>query len=113
MELVKAELAKEGFGLPSDIDMQDIFKKKLSINYRKYRILGACNPDYAYMAVNYEPEIGVLLPCSVIVHENTEGETEVAAVNPLVSIMSAGNENLKEIAEEIQQRLERVIKNIT
>lgn len=113
MELVKTELAKEGFGLPSDIDMQDIFKKKINVNFRKYRILGACNPHYAHMAVQHEPEIGVLLPCSVVVQENADGDIEVAAVNPVVSMMSVDNDNLKEIATEIEQRLERAIKNIT
>jgi len=113
LERVKAELANEGFGIPSDIDMQDIFKKKINVDYTKYRILGACNPKYAYMAVQDEPEIGVLLPCSVIVRENKAGDIEIAAVDPVVSLMSAKNDNLKAIATEIQQRLERAVKNIT
>jgi uncharacterized protein (DUF302 family) len=113
IELVKEELGKEGFGFPSDIDMQDIFKKKINVNYTKYRILGACNPKYAHLAVQHEPEIGVLLPCSVIVRETTDGDIEIAAVNPVVSMMSVGNDNLKEIATEIQQRLERAVKRIT
>ena len=113
LELVKTELAKEGFGIPSDIDMQDIFKNKINVSIRKYRILGACNPQYAYSAIQQEPEVGVLLPCSVIVQENIDGDTEVASVNPVVSLMSAGNENLQKIATEIQQRLERAIKRIS
>lgn len=113
VEKIKAELANEGFGIPSDIDMQDIFKKKINVDYTKYRILGACNPKYAYMAVQNEPEIGVLLPCSVIVRENTAGDIEIAAVNPVVSMMTVGNDNLKGIAVEIQLKLERAVKSIT
>ncbi len=113
VEKIKAELANEGFGIPSDIDMQDIFKKKINVDYTKYRILGACNPKYAYMAVQNEPEIGVLLPCSVIVRENAAGDIEIAAVNPVVSMMTVGNDNLKGIAVEIQLKLERAVKSIT
>ena len=113
LELVKTELAKEGFGIPSDIDMQDIFKNKINVSIRKYRILGACNPQYAYSAIQQEPEVGVLLPCSVIVRENMDGDIEIAAVNPVVSLMSAGRSDLEDIATAIQEKLERVIKKIT
>jgi len=109
---VKAELAKEGFGVPSEVDMQKTFKMKLDINFRKYRILGACNPEYALKAVESEKNIGVLLPCSVIVQEHENGEVEVAAVDPLASMMAVTNPTVQEIATEITRRLERVIENL-
>jgi len=109
---VKAELAKEGFGVPSEVDMQKTFKMKLDINFRKYRILGACNPEYALKAVESEKNIGVLLPCSVIVQEHENGDVEVAAVDPLASMMAVTNPTVQEIATEITRRLERVIENL-
>ncbi len=112
IENVKAELAKEGFGVPSEVDMQKTFKMKLDINFRKYRILGACNPEYALKAVESEKNIGVLLPCSVIVQEHENGDVEVAAVDPLASMMAVTNPTVQEIATEITRRLERVIENL-
>jgi uncharacterized protein (DUF302 family) len=109
---VKTELAKEGFGIPAEIDMQKTFKMKLDINFRKYRILGACNPEYALKAVENEKNIGVLLPCSVIVQEHNNGDVEVAAVDPLASMMAVSNPAVQEVATEITRRLERVIENL-
>ncbi|MBW6535612.1 MAG: DUF302 domain-containing protein [Mariniphaga sp.] len=112
IESVKAELAKEGFGVPSEVDMQKTFKMKLGVDFRKYHILGACNPEYAKKAVESEKNIGVLLPCSVIVQENDNGEVEVAAVDPLASMMMVTNPTVQEVATEITRRLERVIENL-
>jgi uncharacterized protein (DUF302 family) len=109
IDLVKSELAKEGFGVPSEVDMQGTFKAKLGITFRKYKILGACNPAFALRAVESERNIGVLLPCSVVVQENDSGAVEVAAVDPLTSMMSVDNPVVQEVATEIGHRLERVI----
>lgn len=112
VEQLKAELGKEGFGIPSEVDMQSIFKMKLGIDFRKYRILGACNPEYARKAVESEKNLGVLLPCSVVVQEHENGDIEVAAVDPLASMMAVTNPTVQEVATEITRRLERVIDKI-
>jgi len=112
IEEVKSELGKEGFGVPSEIDMQATFKQKINVDFRKYKILGACNPAFAHKAVENEKNIGVLLPCSVIVQEHDNGETEVAAVDALASMMSVDNPVVQEVATEIARRLERVIENL-
>lgn len=113
LDLVKTELAKEGFGVPSEIDMQKTFKEKINVNFRKYRILGACNPTYALKAVDNESNIGVLLPCSVVIQEHENGEIEVAAVHPLSSMMAVANNVVQEVATEITHRLEKVIENLS
>lgn len=112
IENVKTELGKEGFGVPSEVDMQSTFKMKLGIDFRKYLILGACNPEYARKAVESEKNLGVLLPCSVVVQEDDNGDIEVAAVDPLASMMAVTNPTVQEIATEITRRLERVIENL-
>lgn len=112
IENVKTELGKEGFGIPSEVDMQSTFKMKLGIDFRKYRILGACNPEYARKAVESEKNLGVLLPCSIVVQEHENGEVEVAAVDPLASMMAVSNPVVQEVATEITHRLERVIDNL-
>ena len=112
IEQVKTELGKEGFGVPSEVDMQSTFKMKLGIDFRKYRILGACNPEYARKGVESEKNLGVLLPCSVVVQEHENGDIEVAAVDPLASMMAVTNPTVQEIATEITRRLERVIENM-
>lgn len=113
IEIVKSELGKEGFGVPSEVDMQGTFKKKLNINFRKYLILGACNPEYALKAVQAEKNIGVLLPCSIAIQEYKNGDVGVAAVNPLTSMMEVHNNALQDVASEITKRLERVIGNLS
>lgn len=109
IELVRSELSKEGFGVLSDIDMQSAFKQKMNVDFRKYRILGACNPPFSNKAIENEKNIGVLLPCSVVVQEHENGEVEVAAVDALASMMSVNNPAVQEVATEITSRLERVI----
>lgn len=113
LETVKTGLAKEGFGVTADIDVQNIFKNKIHVNFRKYRILGACNPHYAYLALQQEPQLGVLLPCNVVVQENLKGKIEVAAIDSVILMMPVNNKIVKEIAGEIQKKLKKVIENIS
>lgn len=112
VETVKSKLANEGFGIPSEVNMQQTFKMKLDVDFRKYLILGACNPEYAYKAVQSEKNLGVLLPCNVILQENENNEIEVSAVDPIASMTAVNNDVVQEIAEEIKSRLERVIKSL-
>ena len=109
---VTEELQKEGFGVLTEIDVQATLKKKLDIDFKKYRILGACNPPSAHKAISSEDKIGVFLPCNVVVTENEAGDVDVAAVDPVASMMAVQNDALGEVATDIRGRLERVIKNI-
>ena len=106
---VTEELKKEGFGILTEIDVTATLKKKLNVNFHKYRILGACNPPFAYRALQAEPKIGTMLPCNVIVQELDSGEIEVSAVDPLSSMQAIQNKALQPIAEEIQAKLKKVI----
>ena len=106
---VTEELKKEGFGILTDIDVTATLKKKLNVDFRKYRILGACNPPFAFKALLAEPHIGTMLPCNVIVQELDEGNIEVSAVDPLASMQSIQNMELQSIAEAIQVKLKKVI----
>lgn len=106
---VTAELKKEGFGIITEIDLKEKFKEKLGIDFRNYKILGACNPAMAHKAILAEDKIGVMLPCNVLVHEKLNGEVEVAAINPLNSIGHIGNEALKSIAKEITEALRKAV----
>ena len=108
VQRVTAELKKEGFGVLTEIDMKATFKKKLDIDYPPYIILGACNPPSAYKSLNNEVEIGLLLPCNVIVYEDN-GETVVSAIDPVVMMSVVHNPDLDPIANDIQARLQRVI----
>ena len=112
IEKVMAELKKEGFGVLTDIDVKQTLKKKLDVDFKKYRILGACNPSFAYKALQVEDKIGTMLPCNVIVQEIDEGQVEVAAIDPVASMQAVANPALKEVAEEVQAKLKKVIKNI-
>jgi uncharacterized protein (DUF302 family) len=87
-------------------------KKKIGVDFKKYKILGACNPQFAHKALQSEDKIGVFLPCNVVVEENDKGEVEVTAVDPIASMISVKNESLGKIATEIQQKLRRVIDNL-
>ncbi|MCJ7468344.1 MAG: DUF302 domain-containing protein [Maribacter sp.] len=109
IEKVAEELKKEGFGILTEIDIKETLKKKLDVDFKKYRILGACNPPYAHKALEAEDKIGTMLPCNVIVQEISKGVVEVAAVNPMASMQSVENETLKKIAQEITAKLEKVI----
>ncbi len=109
---VTENLKEEGFGILSEINVHETLKKKLDIDFRKYRILGACNPPNAYKALQAENKIGTMLPCNVIVRELEDGRTEVAAVDPVASMMAVENDDLKAIATEIREKLERVISSL-
>ena len=105
-------LKKEGFGVLTEIDITATLKKKLDVDFYKYRILGACNPHYAYLALQKEDKIGTMLPCNLIVQEKKEGIVEVSAVNPIASMISVENKKLGEIAIEIRNKLAKVISNL-
>ncbi len=109
IDKVTAELKKEGFGIITEIDIQETMKKKLDVAMRKYKILGACNPQYAYNALKAENKIGTMLPCNVIVQETEDGRVEVAAVNPMASMQAVENPELGALAGEVTEKLQRVI----
>ena len=112
IEKVTEELKKEGFGILTEIDVKETLKKKLEVDFRKYKILGACNPPFAYQALQSEEQIGLMLPCNVIVYESDQGQTMVAAIDPVASMQAVQNPKLGKIAGEIQSRLKRVIDRI-
>ena len=112
VEKVIAVLKKEGFGVLTDIDVKQTLKKKLDIDFKKYRILGACNPPFAYRALQLEDKIGTMLPCNVIVQEIDEGKIEVAAIDPVASMQAVANPGLKDVAEQVQGKLKKVIENL-
>lgn len=105
---VTEELKKEGFGVLTTIDVRETLKNKLDVEFPRYTILGACNPPFAYKALQAEEEIGLLLPCNVIVYEK-QGRTRVAAFDPMVMSAILGNRQMEPIADEVKARLERVI----
>lgn len=109
VEKVTEELKKEGFGVLSEINIHEQLKEKLNVDFKKYKILGACSPAKAYEALKVENKIGTMLPCNVIVQELDNGKVEVAAVNPVASMMAVDNSKLIEIATEIKEKLQRVI----
>lgn len=105
---VTEELQKEGFGVLTTIDVRETLKKKLNVDFKNYIILGACNPPFAYRALQAEENIGLLLPCNVIVYEST-GETVVAAFNPMAMTDLVDNPQISALASEVKEKLERVI----
>ena len=109
---VTEELKKEGFGVLTEIDMAGTMKKKLDVDLRPYKILGACNPPFAYKALQAESHIGIYLPCNVIVQDVGDGKTEVAAVDPMMAMSQVENPALEPVAQEIQAKLQRVIENL-
>ena len=109
---VTEALKKEGFGVISDIDIQGKLKEKLNVDFRKYRILGACNPPIAFQALTNEDKIGTMLPCNVIVQEIGNNKIEVAAVDPIASMQAIENEKLGPIAVQVKASLQRVIDSL-
>lgn len=112
IEKVTEGLKKEGFGILTDIDIKATLKQKLDVDFYNYRILGACNPPFAFKALQTEDKIGTMLPCNVIIQEKKQGEIEVSAVDPVASMVSVENEKLAEIANEIRNKLEKVISSV-
>lgn len=112
IEKVTAALSKEGFGVLTEIDIQATLKKKLDVDFYKYKILGACNAPFAYKALLAEDKIGTMLPCNVIVQEKIAGQVEVSAVDPMASMQAIENKDLADIAGEIRKKLEKVIMNL-
>ncbi len=105
---VKEELKKEGFGVLTEINVKNTLNEKLGINYDDYIILGACNPSFAYKALQSEKEIGLLLPCNIIVYSQND-KTIISAINPAIAMSIVENESLKEIASEVGEKLKKVI----
>ncbi len=105
-------LKEEGFGILTEIDIKATLKKKLDVDFYNYKILGACNPPFAYKALMAEDKIGTMLPCNVIVQEKIAGQVEVSAVNPVASMQAVKNKDLVDIADEIGDRLQKLIRNL-
>ena len=112
IEKVTVELKKEGFGVLTQIDVEDTLKKKLDVDFKKYRILGACNPHFAYEALKAEDKIGTMLPCNIVVQEHENNKVEVSAVDPVASMMAIKNDTLGDVAIQVRQKLNRVIDNL-
>jgi len=108
----KEALKNEGFGVLTEIDMKSTLKEKLDVNFYNYKILGACNPTFAYQAILKEDKIGTMLPCNIIVQEKEKGIIEVAAVNPVASMQAIKNKDLITISKEVQEKLEKVIQSL-
>jgi uncharacterized protein (DUF302 family) len=109
---VTEELKKEGFGILTEIDVKETLKNKLNVDFRKYTILGACNPPFAYQALQAEEKIGLMLPCNVIVRETPGGKIEVSAIDPVASMLAIKNPGLQEIAEQVRAKLKKVIDQV-
>ncbi|MCR9131288.1 MAG: DUF302 domain-containing protein [bacterium] len=109
---VTEKLKDEGFGVLTEIDVKETLKKKLDVDFKKYKILGACNPNFAHQALLKEDKIGSMLPCNVIVEEHEDGSVEVSAVNPLASMQAVPNEELHAIADKVNASLTRIIEGL-
>ncbi len=105
-------LKREGFGIITEIDVKDTFKKKINTDFRNYRILGACNPKLAYEALQLEDKVGTMLPCNVVVQDAGAARTEVAAIDPVASMQAIDNPRLRHAAEQVQAKLRRVIEGL-
>jgi len=105
-------LKEEGFGVLTEIDVADTLKKKIGVDFRRYRILGACNPKLAHEALQIEGNIGTMLPCNVVVQETADGRIEVAAIDPVASMMAVENPRLKQAAEQVREKLKRVVSRL-
>jgi len=112
IEKVTDELKKRGFGILTEIDVKETLKKKLDVDFKPYKILGACNPPYAYKSLQAEEQIGLMLPCNVIVYVNDAGETVVAAIDPVASMQAVDNPDLGDVAQTIQEKLKSVIESL-
>jgi uncharacterized protein (DUF302 family) len=107
-----AALKDEGFGIITEIDVKDTLKRKLDVEFRRYKILGACNPKLAHEALKLEDKVGTMLPCNVIVQELDSGRIEVAAIDPVASMQAIGNPELEKKAQTVRQKLQQVIQRL-
>ena len=107
-ELLKAE----GFGVLTQIDVKETLKQKIGVDFRRYRILGACNPHFAHQALTADLEVGAMLPCNVVVYEGDDGKAVVMAIDPMQT-MAAANPQVRAVAEQVRERLERVVARVT
>jgi uncharacterized protein (DUF302 family) len=105
-------LKAEGFGVLTEIDVQATLKKKLDVDFRRYRILGACNPPFAHRALQHSLDVGMLLPCNVIVYETDDRKTVVSAVDPMQTMAAQGDPAMRPLADEVRQKLQRVIDSL-
>jgi len=112
IERVTEELSKEGFGVLTEIDVKATLKKKLDVDRRPYKILGACNPHFAHQALELEAELGLLLPCNAVVFEGESGKTIIGAIDAHAMLGVVGNEALDPVADEVNDRLKRVIESV-
>lgn len=113
VNMVTESLKEEGFGIITDIDMQATLKKKIDVDFKKYRILGACNPGLAFNAVQNEDKIGLMLPCNVVVEESEGGNVEASIIDPVASMMAIENESLKGVAEKVRSKLKGVAEKLS
>jgi uncharacterized protein (DUF302 family) len=111
IERITNALQERKFGILTEIDVRETLKKKLDIDFRNYKILGACNPPFAHKALESEDKVGTMLPCNVIVQETADGKTEIAAINPVESMKAIENDELKKIAEEVREMLKEALEN--
>jgi len=109
---VRDALQAEGFGVLTEIDVSATLKQKLDVDFPRYEILGACNPPLAHQALTAEPDIGLLLPCNVVVRALPDGKTVVEALDPVVQLGAADNPELRPLAEDVRARMQRVIENV-
>ena len=109
---LQEDLSEEGFGVLTEIDLKETFKSKLDKDFKKYKIMGACNPNFAYEGFQSEDDLGLLLPCNFVVYENDNNKTTVAAIDPVKLLSLSENNEINELGKEIKQRFEKVIKNM-
>jgi uncharacterized protein (DUF302 family) len=112
IERAKKALSAEGFGVLTEIDVRETLKKKLNVEFRPYRILGACNPPFAHKALEAEDKIGTMLPCNVIVQDAGGGKIEIAAIDPVASMQAVQNPALSSVAGEVRAKLRSVIERL-
>jgi len=112
IELATRELQKEGFGVLTQINVKETLKNKIDADFRPYIILGACNPHFAHKALLAEDKLGVFLPCNVVVEQHDDGSVEVSTVDPHAMMASVTNPELEELAEEVRQKVQRVIEGV-
>lgn len=112
MTKITDTLQRQGFGIITTIDLKATLKQKLNVDFRNYRILGACNPQFAHKAVSLEPHIGVMLPCNVVVQEHDDGNVEVSAINPMETMDKALSPALADVATEVSKRLRKAIDDL-